>query len=134
MPLLKPLTLTLVAAIALTACTPLQTCTYRATRDFRALEHDIRETETALARGYRTERRTVPRRVFTTCYRRDPATQKPIAFPCRDTVFRTETIRIPINRTVEARKLAEYRAALPAAQSRAAAGVRQCEATYPEDA
>ena len=132
MPLLKPLLL--LAALALTACTPLQNCTYSATRDFRTLEHNIRETEEALARGYRTERRTVPRTIFTTCVRRDPATQKPIAFPCRDTVFRTETIRIPINRAREARKLAEYRAALPAAQARASAGVRQCQATYPEDA
>lgn len=133
MPLLKPLSLLL--ALALTAaCTPLQNCTYRATRDARALEHNIRETEEALARGYRTERRTVPRTVITTCVRRDPATQKPVAFPCRDTVFRTETIRIPINRAREARKLAEYRAALPAAQARAKAGVRQCEAAYPEDA
>ena len=131
--MLKPLSL-LLAALALTACTPLQNCTYSATRDFRALEHNIRETEEALARGYRTERRTVPRTIFTTCYRRDPATQKPIAFPCRDTVFRTETIRIPINRAVEARKLAEYRAALPDAQARAVAGTRQCEAAYPEDA
>ncbi|MEQ8898866.1 MAG: hypothetical protein RID23_17420 [Roseovarius sp.] len=132
MPLLKPLFL--LTALTLTACTPLQNCTYRATRDFRALEHNIRETEEALTRGYWIERRTVPRTIFTTCYRRDPATQKPIAFPCRDTVFRTETIRIPINRAVEARKLAEYRAALPAAQSRAATGVGQCKATYPEDA
>ena len=71
--------------------------------------------------------------VFGICYARDPATMKPIPYTCRDTVFETETYRAPINRAREARNLAEYEAALPAARARAAAGTRQCEATYPEE-
>uniref|UniRef100_UPI003B52B08E hypothetical protein n=1 Tax=Roseovarius indicus TaxID=540747 RepID=UPI003B52B08E len=132
MPLPKlPLLLVLLAVTA--ACSPRQSCIYRATGEFRTLEHDIRETREALRRGYRIERRSVPRTVFGICYARDPATMKPIPYTCRDTVFETETYRVPINRAREARNLAEYEAALPAARARAAAGTRQCEATYPEE-
>ncbi len=63
-----------------------------------------------------------PHTVVGICYARDPATMKPIPYTCRDTVFETETYRVPINRAREARNLAEYEAALPAARPRAAAG------------
>lgn len=130
-PLKLPALILLVALAA--ACTPRQACIHRAMSDYRQLQEDIRETEEALARGYRTERRTVPRTVFATCYHRDPATMKPIPYTCTDVIYDTETFRIPINRAREARKLDGFQRALPAAKARAKAGVRQCEAAYPED-
>ncbi len=128
---LKPLTLLLLLALA--ACSPRQACVYRAMQDYRMLQEDIRETEENLARGYATERRTVPRTVIATCYRRDPVTGQALPYTCTDVIYDTETVRIPINRAQEARKLKAYRQALPAAKARAEAGVRQCEATYPEE-
>lgn len=117
---------------ALAACTPRQACIHRAMQDYRQLQEDIRETEENLARGYATQRRTIPRTVLTTCYRRDPATGQALPYTCTDVIYATETIRIPIDRAREARKLAAYRRALPAAKTRAEAGVRHCEAAYPE--
>jgi len=133
MPLFIPLSLVLLLAALAAGCSPRQACIHRATQDYRMLQEDIRETEENLARGYAVERRTVPRSVFGTCYRRDPATLQPIAFTCTDIVYDTDTIRVPINRAQERRALAEYRRALPKAKARAEAGVAQCQAQYPEE-
>jgi hypothetical protein len=113
----------------LVACgTPQERCLWRAGSDLRALQAERDERQRNLERGHALERRLVPALGLALCAH--PATGQPI--PCAGFSDRWETVVVPINPRIEARRIAlldqliaEERARLPAAEA-------ACRARFPQ--
>ena len=124
-----PLALTLILA----ACgTPQERCIRSATQEVRTLDRLIAETEANLARGYEYESREVVRHVWTWCNDYIGRDRRPVRHMCFEPVFRTVERPVAIDPEVEARKLDGLKTRRAALARRAAAGVAQCRAQFPE--
>lgn len=121
--------LALIALLVLAACgTPQEQCLWRAGADLRALQAERDERQRSLDRGYALERRLVPDFGLALCAH--PVTGQPV--PCARAWDRWEDVPVPVNRRIEARRIAlldqliaEERARLPAAEA-------ACRAQFPQ--
>lgn len=119
----------LAACLVITACsTPQEQCISRAAAEYRGLMSKIRTAQENVNRGYAIHRQTVPYTVPDICTDREGK-----RYRCPRTEYRTEETPVPINIREERRKVATYKARLPAARRAADAGAAQCRVAYPED-
>jgi hypothetical protein len=123
----------------LAACgTPQERCVARETRDLRAVDRRIAETEGNLARGYALQDYEVDVTVLGRCLVRDPppAEGQPAPPPRYEPCWRertvTETRRVRIDPARERERLAGLQAERAVLARSAAAAVRLCRETFPE--
>ncbi|TKW68560.1 MAG: hypothetical protein DI616_00750 [Paracoccus denitrificans] len=107
------------------------------TREYRALSSLLEETEANLARGYAWETREVSRVEYDYCpevVRNREGEARIVQRGCWRDVIDTERYRVPIDPAAERRSRDYLVEKLKTETARAEAVVRQCKATYPEDA
>lgn len=121
----------LLLALALAACSAQDTCVRNATREIRALDSLIAETEANIARGYAYERREVTRWAWVRCY---DGPYDPTRPRTRCWEPYTDIVREPvaIDPEAEARKLAGLKSRRAALADTAMAAVAECRRLYPE--
>ena len=121
----------LTLALALAACSPQETCLRGATRDLRALDALIAETEANIARGYAYEDREVTRWAWVRCYDGPRDLKRP---PSRCWEPYSAHVRKPvaIDPEAEARKLAALKTRRATLADQAMAAAAECRRLYPE--
>ena len=127
------LSVSLLLALTLAACSAQDNCVRGDTRDIRALDALIAETEANIARGYAYENREVTRWAWVRCY------DGPFDARHHRTLTRcwepyTDIVRKPvaIDPEAEARKLAALKTRRAALASTAMTAVEDCRRLYPE--
>ncbi|WP_254656356.1 hypothetical protein [Roseovarius sp. 217] len=121
------------ASFAAGCSTPRESCIASVTRDYRALESLMVETQQNIIRGYAVHSQSVPYTVQGICHWSDPYTYRTLPYPCPSTQYRTQTTPVAIDVSHEKEKLAQYKRLLPDYAARAANGVKQCNAQFPEN-
>jgi len=119
----------LAACLVITACsTPQEQCISRASAEYRSLQSKIATAQGNIDRGYAIHRQTVPYTVPAVCTNKQGK-----KYPCPRTEYRTEETPVSIDIREERRKIAAFKARLPAALRLAEAGAKQCRVAYPEE-
>lgn len=123
----------LCALVILTGCaTPKQRCILQATQELRSTESALETAQANVARGYAVHTQRVPYTVSTICYRTHPGTHAAIPYSCPTTQFRTQTTPVAIDVAEERVKIEDLQRLLPQLREQANAGVRQCNARFPD--
>lgn len=125
----------LVPLLFLVACgTPQEQCIRRGTTELRKIDRLIAETEGNLARGYSYEEHTIVTHEWVACFEPGMGSYGHHARTGMCLEPDEETIRreVPIDPTVEARKLDNLKARRKDLLRAANEAVRSCKAAYPE--
>ncbi|MFO7759544.1 MAG: hypothetical protein R6V26_13905 [Roseovarius sp.] len=121
-----------VAALLSGCATPKQQCLSEVTQELRSVERALETAQGNIARGYAVHTQRVPYTVADICYRTHPRTHAVIPYSCPSTYYRTQTTPVAIDVAEERRKADAYRRMLPRLRDEARAGIRQCNAQFPE--
>jgi len=117
------------AMLALVGCgTPLEQCQRAAAADLRALETERAERQRNLDRGYALEPRLTP--WFGSMLCSDPVTGRPV--PCSPLADRWESVPVPVNRRIEARRIAILDQMIAEERPRVAAAQAACRVRFPQ--
>lgn len=120
------------SAIVAGCTSPRDSCIAGATSEYRTLQRLIAETQQNVARGYALHSQQVPYTIQSTCYSTNPYTYAQVPYSCPSTAYRTQSTPVAIDVREERAKLAQYQRLLPQYTERANAGVKQCQAQFPE--
>lgn len=129
--------LALMPVLVVAACgTPQEQCISRNTREYRTVANLLSEVEANLARGYAWEERETWRTEWDDCsfaVRDKDGNTRIVSRTCTRQVPDTERYRVPIDPAAETRKRDNLIARKQALTPHAAAAVKACKATYPEE-